>query len=227
MLTLLSFIWQTQRRVKSRTRRPKHIKHEVRAKEWRNSEKTVKQFALYPKEMLWHVSDHRQPSIVKWLWIAARGQNNKTTGPERGEWCWQGRRIVPGSRAGGYHGPGQPLATCSSARSAWIITFHSVIFHHGSLQTDNWDSREAPHSGVPADALRRGEREWKWVRERENPCTLGWKGWRRMDKNTLSVDLKRRLMAAMKKKKEMCFWKERRMNLPADAHSMRRTRVEP
>lgn len=41
-----------------------------------------------------------------------------------------------------------------------------------------------------------------------------------MDKTTLSEDLKRRLMAAMKEELR------RRMNMPADAHSMRRTRAE-
>lgn len=162
--------------------------------------------------MLWHANDHRHPSSVKWLWIAPRGQqeDRATRLLDQSRASVAGSAgVLSGSRAGGYHGLGQSLATCFSPRPAWIITFHSVIFHHGSLQTDNWASRGAPRLGVPTDALRkrkRGrEREGggEYEQNRENPCTLHWKGWRRMDKNTLSMDLKRRLMAAMKK--EMCF----------------------
>lgn len=156
--------------------------------------------------MCWHASDHRQSSNVKWLWIEVREQREDSTtrsldqsgasGAGRATALfWELSRRL--SR------PGQPLATCSSPKPAWIITFHSVIFHHGSLQTDNWASREAPRSGVPPSLQIPSEREREMQREserkRENPCTLHWKGWRRMDKTTLSVDLKRRLMAAMKK----------------------------
>lgn len=107
-----------------------------------------------------------------------REDTTTTAGPEQGKWCWH----CFGSNAGGYLGLGQPLATCSSPRPAWIITFHSVIFHHGSLQADNWASREAPRSGVLPHALReretergkRGrqrEREWR-VKQRESLHSL-------------------------------------------------------
>lgn len=119
--------------------------------------------------MLWHASDHRKPSSVKWFWIAARGQweDRATRLLDQSGWAVLAGPIhCSGSRAGGYHSPGQPLATCSSLRPAWIITFHSVIFHHGSLRTDNWAWREAPRSGVPPDALRKRESEGE--RERES-----------------------------------------------------------
>lgn len=55
-------------RVKRQTTGSKHIKQEAWSEEWRNSRRTVgprRQFALFPKEMCWHASDHRQPSNVK------------------------------------------------------------------------------------------------------------------------------------------------------------------
>lgn len=65
---LSAFTEDSRPQARSRTTWLKRIKQEEWTKAWRNSKKTMgprRQFALFPKEMCWHATDHRQPSNVK------------------------------------------------------------------------------------------------------------------------------------------------------------------
>lgn len=102
---------------------------------------------LSPKAMAWHAGDHRRPSNVKWLWMEAEGDR----------WSRAGREVLAAPQlcsagwAGGYHDPGQALATCSSPRPAWIITCQSLIVQHASVQANNrhHDPPPAPSQILP------------------------------------------------------------------------------
>lgn len=186
-------------------RPPKMQTYKTRGENWSLKEfqeemvRPWRQLALFPHQMHWHANDHRQLFNAKWLWMELRGQREERStklldqsGANVAEhrYCSQepSRRL---SRLG--PSTGHVLLTESHMNyyisfyylTSWFITDRQLSFKRSTMLRD-----------LPPDTPRE--------RERENLCILQWKGWR-MDKTTLSVDLKRRLIAGMKKNKEMCF----------------------
>lgn len=144
-----------------------NIKQEVRGKEWRNSKKSAgpkRQFALFPKEMLWHASDHRQPSSVKWLWIGARGQQE-----DRATRLLDQNRVSVAGRADVlFWKPSRRLSQPGPTASHVLLTEASMNYYISFCYLSSWFitdrqlsfKRSTTLRGPPRCPQKEGVREW-------------------------------------------------------------------
>lgn len=129
-----------------------------------------RQLALFPKEMLWHANDHRQPSSVKWVWIEPRGQreDRSTRLLDQSRASVAGRAAVlfwEPSRRLSRPGPTASHVLLAEARmnyyisfcylSSWFITDRQLSF-----------KRSTTLRGPPRCPQNERERESKGERER-------------------------------------------------------------